>query len=71
MKHNIIVLFLLSLLVSFTVPNEPAVKEYKLIVTNETNQSFVLIITSGTTVIFNQNILPNASSQICTYTSNN
>ncbi len=50
---------------SCTDRNERDLIEYKMIVKNETNQSFILKITSGSNEIFNQNILPNNATIIC------
>ena len=53
---KIVIIFLLFGMFSCTDRNERDLVEYKMIVKNETNQSFILKITSGTNEIFNQNI---------------
>ena len=60
-----VIIFLLFGMFSCTDRNERDLVEYKMIVKNETNQSFILKITSGTNEIFNQNILPNNATIIC------
>ncbi len=62
---KLVTIFLLFGMFSCTDRNERDLIECKMIVKNETNQSFILKITSGTNEIFNQNILPNNSSIIC------
>lgn len=71
MKKKITLILIIISIISCTDRGERPLAEYKMIVKNETNQSFLLKITYGTTELFNQNILPNSSTTICSRTIDN
>ena len=67
MKKIITIIILIVSIASCTDRGERPLVEYKMFVKNETNQSFQLKITSGTSEVFNQNIPANSSYQLCSF----
>lgn len=67
MKKILTLIILIFSIASCTDRGERPLVEYKMFVKNETNQSFLLKITFGTTEVFSQNIPPNSSSQLCSF----
>jgi hypothetical protein len=67
MKKIFTLILIIVSIISCTDRGERPLVEYKMFVKNETNQSFLLKITFGTTEVFNQNIPPNGSSQLCSF----
>ena len=67
MKKILVLILIVISIISCTDKGERTLVDYKIIVKNESNQSFILKITDGTTEVFNQNIPPNGSYQLCSF----